>query len=150
LGKSTKIQHLREKVGAEIQHSKQTTLGNLSEPRMAEATKTAMLTQKKQIEITEISASTREDELVLKVAFKLLPSKISFSRVTSELYFDEQKIDFLRLRILKGPLATDDSEFSSVLDMTGIGEGRHILKVEMYELWSSDEKLTNASSEVII
>ena len=58
------------------------------------------------------------------------------------MYFDEQIIDSLRLCVLQGPFATDDSEFFSVLDMKGIGGGTHILRVEMYELWSSDEKLT--------
>ena len=66
------------------------------------------------------------------------------------MYFDEQKIDSLRLRILQGPLSTDDSEFSSVLDMTGIEQGQHILKVEMYELWSSEEKLTCTSKEATV
>jgi hypothetical protein len=88
--------------------------------------------------------------LVLKVGFKLVPSRTAFSRVTADLYFDGQKIDSLRLRILQGPLATDESEFSSVLVMTGIEQGPHILRVEMYELWSSEEKLTCTSKEVTV
>jgi hypothetical protein len=51
--------------------------------------------------------------------------------VTSDLFFDGQKIESLRLRILQGELATDDLEFSSVLNMTGISEGLHVIKVEM-------------------
>jgi hypothetical protein len=54
------------------------------------------------------------------------------------------------LGIVQGPLASDDLEFSSVLDMTGIGEGQHLLRVDMYELWSSGEKLTSASKELHI
>jgi hypothetical protein len=106
--------------------------------------------KKKQIEITEISTNTREDELVLKIGFKLLPSRTAFSKLTLDLYFDQRKIDSLSLRVLQGPLATDASEFSSVLDMTGIGKGQHILRVEMYELWDSGEKLTFASKEVTV
>jgi hypothetical protein len=34
--------------------------------------------------------------------------------------------------------------------MTGIGKGQHILRVEMYELWDSGEKLTFASKEVTV
>ena len=64
------------------------------------------------------------------------------------MYFDGEKIDSLRLRILQGPLASDVSEFSSVLDMTGIGQGQHTFRVDMYELWGSDEKLTSTSKEV--
>jgi hypothetical protein len=148
--RSTKSQRLREKIRADVKHSKQATLGTLPETRKAEPTKAAVPEQKKQIQITEIGTTTREDELVLKIGFRLLPSRTVFSRVTSDLYFDEEKIDSLRLRVLQGPLATDASEFSSVLDMTGIGKGQHILRVEMYELWSSGEKLTSTSKEVTV
>ena len=133
---------------AEVKHSKQSTLDNTSEMRKTEPAKTPL--PNRQIEITEITTSSREGELILKAAFKLVPSRIAFSRVTAELYFDEQKIDSLRLRILQGPLATDESEFSSVLDMTGIEAGPHNLKIEMYELWEASEKLTCASKEVAI
>jgi hypothetical protein len=35
-----------------------------------------------------------------------------------------------------------------VLDMTGISEGQHALRVDMCELWGSDEKLKCTSKEV--
>jgi hypothetical protein len=148
--KSTKTQRLREKIRADVKHSKQTTLDTQPEPHKTEPAKAVVPEQKKQIEITEISTTTREDELVLKVGFRLLPSRTAFSRVTSDLYFDDEKIDSLRLRVLQGPLATDASEFSSVLDMTGIGKGQHTIRVEMTELWLSEEKLANTSKEVNI
>ena len=106
--------------------------------------------QKKQIEITEITSSKKDDELTLKVGFRLSPSRTSFSRVTADLYFDEQKIGPLHLHILQGPLATDEAEFSSTLDMTGIAEGEHVFRVKMYELWSSGEKLTSTSRQATI
>jgi hypothetical protein len=34
--------------------------------------------------------------------------------------------------------------------MTGIAQGQHTLRVEMYELWSSGERLTSVSKEVTI
>jgi hypothetical protein len=135
---------------ADVKHSKQATLGTLPETHRGKSAKAAVPEQKKQIEITEINNTNREDELVLKIGFRLLPSRTAFSRVTADLYFDGQKIDSLRLRVLQGPLATDASEFSSVLDMTGIGKGQHKLRVEMYELWLSEEKLANTSKEVNI
>jgi hypothetical protein len=138
---------LREKVAVDVKRSKQTTLNAPPEPREHEPEKAEAPRLKKQIEITELTISTREDELELKVGFKLLPSKTAFSRLTAELYFDEQKIDSLSLRILQGSLATEESEFSSVMDMTGINAGQHVFRVEMYELWSSGEKLTSASKE---
>jgi hypothetical protein len=146
--KSTKTQRLREKVRAEVKHSKQTTLGSLPKPSEEMPAKAAVPELKKEIEITEICTSARENELVLKICFKMLPSRTVFSRVTSDLYFDGGKIDSLRLRILQGPLATDSSEFSSVLELTGIGEGKHMVRVDIYELWSSVEKLTCTSKEV--
>jgi hypothetical protein len=148
--KSTKTQRLREKMRSDVKHSKQATLDTPQEQHKAKPAKTTVPEQKKQIEITKIDTTTLEDELGLKVGFRLVPSRTAFSRVTSDLYFDEQKIDSLRLRVLQGPLATDASEFSSVLDMTGIEKGQHTIRVEMYELWSSEEKLTCASKEVTI
>jgi len=145
--KQTKSQRMKEKMQTDINYSKQTTLGSLPEARKAIPSKTVV---PKQIEITQITTSTREDELVLKVAFKLSPSRTVFSGVTSDLYFDELKADSLRLRVLQGPLATNESEFSVVLDMTGIIEGKHALRVEMYELWDSGERLTSTSKEATI
>ncbi len=150
MGKSTKTQRLREETQAGIKNSKQTTLDNPPEGHNTEPPKAAVPEQKKRIEITEISTCIREDDLALKVGFKLLPSRTAFSRITSDLYFDEHKIDSLRLRILQGPLAMGDSEFTSVLDMTGISLGQHKLRVEMYELWSESEKLTCTSKEASI
>jgi len=150
MDKPTNPQRIREKMWANIKHLKQTKLGNIPVADKTDPAKAAVPEQKKQIEITAISTSTLEDNLVLKVGFKLLPSRTAFSRVTSDLYFDKQKIDSLRLRILQGPLAGDESEYSSVLDMTGIGKGQHILRVEMYESWSSGEKLTSTSREVTV
>lgn len=148
--KQTKSQRLREKMSSDVKYSKQTTLGSVQKASKNESSKTPGPEQKKQIEITEITISTREDELALTVGFRLLPSRTAFSKVASDLFFDEQKIDFLRLSILQGPLATKESEFSSVLDMTGIPEGKHILRVEMYEPWASGEKLTPTSKEVTL
>ena len=150
MGKSTKTQRLRERMRADVKHAKQTTLGILPEAQKEEPAKKELPQPEKKIEITEINASAREDELALKVGFKLVPSRTAFFRVSSDLVFDGQKIDSLHLRILQGPLATDDSEYSSVLDMTGIAEGQHSLRVEIYELWGSGEKLTCTSKETTV
>jgi hypothetical protein len=150
LVKSSKNQRLRDKVRTEVRYTKQTLLGSQAEGGKAKPTNAALPERKKQIEITDFCTSTREDELVLKVGFKLLPSRAAFSRVTSDLFFDGEKIESLRLRVLQGPLATDAAEFSSVLDMAGIGEGQHTLRVEMFELWGSKEKLTCTTKEVAV
>jgi hypothetical protein len=47
MGKSTKTQRLREKVRAEVKHSKQTMLGNLPERQIEEPHKVVRSAQKK-------------------------------------------------------------------------------------------------------
>jgi hypothetical protein len=150
MSRSIKTQRLREKMRAEVKHSKQSTFDNISEPKKSEPAKAITPDLRKQIEITSITASTREDEWAFKVSFRLLPSKTAFSRLTSDVYFDEQKLESLRLRIIQGPLAADDLEFSFAIDMRGIVQGQHCLKVEMYELWDSNEKLTCTSKEIAV
>jgi len=150
MGKSTKTKRLKKKVLTASEQRKQTTLDHLPEMSKIESAKSAISEQKKQIEITEVKTSTREDELELKVGFRLLPSRSSFSKITSDLYFNQQKISSTYLAILQSPLATDISEFTSVLNMKGIGAGSHKIKVDMYELWSCGEKLTLTSKEFAI
>jgi hypothetical protein len=148
--KSSKAQRLREKVQAEVTLSKQSTLANLPQPRKQEPSKTTEPEKQKSVEITEIAVSTTENELSLKVAFKLYPSRTAFSTVNSHLFFNDQKIDSLRLRILQGPLAADESEFSSKLDMTGIAAGRYAIRVEMFEFLASNEKVLFTSKQAEI
>jgi hypothetical protein len=70
--------------------------------------------------------------------------------VKSDLFFDRQQISSVSVRLLQGPLATDESEFSAVLDMRGIATGAHTLGVEMYGLWDSGEKLCRTFRELNI
>ncbi len=136
---------------ADVKHSKQTLLGQPIPPKKEPSRATPPEPKvQKQIQVTAVDAYNQEDELVLKIGFKLCPSRTAFSRVTVDLYFDGEKAESLRLKILQGPLATDTSEISSVLAMTGIGEGQHTVRVEMYELWSSEEKLTATVKEVSV
>ena len=51
---------------------------------------------------------------------------------------------------LRGHLAADDFELTPVLDMKGIPAGTHSIKVEMYELWSSGERFSQAEKEVTV
>src|SRR4030067_308032 len=148
--KQTKSQRLREKMRTGIKYSKQTTLGSPTEGRKVGPSKARMEEIKKQIEITQITTSTREDELEMKLGFRLGPSRTFFSRLKADLFFDEHKIDSLNLRVLQGLLATDESEFSAVLNMSSTSKGKHTLRVEMSELWDSGEKLYWTSKEATI
>ncbi len=132
-----------------LKPSKQLTLDNL--PNLAkESAVPSSSTAEKRIVITEISTETKEDELVLKIAFKLVPSKSAFSKVQLDLFFNNQQINSKTIRIIQGSLAKDDFELTPTLDMLGIPAGRYALKVEMYELWPSSEKLSEAKKELIV
>jgi len=105
----------------------------------------------KRILITEVCSETKEDELELKVGFRLIPTKSSFSKVVEELFFDGLKLHACVVRIPQGPLSADDLELPvSSLDMKGIIAGSHVVRIEMYELWNSKEKLSCTSKEVTV
>jgi hypothetical protein len=150
MGKSTKTERLREEMSTAVKQSKQATLDSPLDVPKKESAKAVESRQKRQIVLTEIAGLAKEDELALRVGFRLLPSRNAFSKVTADLYFDGQKLDCLRISILASPLVlTDDFELTPVLDMKGISAGSHIIKVEMYVPWSG-EKLVCASKEVVV
>ncbi len=126
-------------------NQKQSTLDHLPKITAKEAN-----INPKQIIITQLDAETGEDELALKIGFKLQPSKTAFSRVKSDLWFDDQLINSVLIRILQGPLAADESEYAAVLDMKGVPAGVHTVKVVMYELWGSSERLCETLKEVTV
>jgi hypothetical protein len=125
---------------------KQLTLDNL--PNVHENGSKITKPQGKQIVITEIKAIAKEDELALKVDFKLLPSKAAFSKVKSDLYFDNHQISSVLNKIPQGLLTGNEFELTPVLEMKGIAVGSYTIRVEMYELWSDGEKLSFTSKEV--
>ena len=147
--KATKNGRLREKTLADVKQSKQTTFDNLHTTREKLSEKDEART-KKQIIITEICNETKEDELDIKVVFRLIPSRAAFSKIMTELYFDGQKLYRTAVRIPQGPLSSNDLELPFVLDMRGINAGLHILRVEMYELWNSEEKFNCTSKEATL
>ena len=139
--------------GAEIKVVKvaeQLTLDNLQSAQSKKPDKNLPQVKEKKIEITEINAHTKEDELALKVSFKLYPSKTSFSKVQLDLWFDNQRINSVSIKILQGPLATDEFELTTVLNMKGIPAGSYRIRVEMYELWSGGEKFSQVFKDVTL
>ena len=129
---------------------KQLTLDNLPDTSENQPAKTTSHMQQKQIAITGICCHTKEDELALKVSFKLVPSKAAFSKVQSDLWFDNHLISSVSIRIPQGTLAADEFEFTPVLDMKGIPAGAHHIKVELCELWGSTEKLLQTFREATV
>jgi hypothetical protein len=129
---------------------KQLTLDNL--PNVSKEKPIEMPTpiHVKRIIITQIDTLTKEDELELKISFTLVPSKDSFSKVKLDLWFDNQRIKSFSIMIPQSPLAKNEFELTPVLDMKGIPAGNHSIKLEMYELWSSGEKLLQTFKEVTV
>jgi hypothetical protein len=150
MAKSNENPHFKEKMRMAAKQSRQKTLDNVTEQSKKEPPQPTEPKLKRHILITDISTATKEDELTLKIEFKLFPSRTSFSKMTADLFFDTKKISTLHISILPSPLATETSEFSSALVMNGIDAGKHTIRVEMYELWSSGEKLAYTSKEVAI
>jgi hypothetical protein len=128
---------------------KQFTLDNFPDAQPKDALEIIKEPQDDPITITQILPITKEDELTIKIAFKL-PSKKAFSRVQSDLWFDRELAGSVVVRMLQGRLAMDESEFSAALDMRGIAAGQHIIGVEMFGLWGNDEKLCRTIQEITV
>ncbi len=147
MGKVTKSKHSTKKVLTDFISSNQTNINNLSAQVNNYASTIEKTKLNKQIIIHELTFTTKEDELAIKTSFKLSPSKIYFSKVWLELYFDNQKINCTCITIPQGPLMVDDFELTPVLDMHGISAGTYTVKVEIIERWNSGEILTIAFKE---
>ena len=81
---------------------------------------------------------------------KLSLSKTAFSKVKYDLWFEDQQICSLSLSIPQSPLAAEEFELDSVLDMKGISDGHLAIKLEKYELGSTAEKLNQVTKEMIV
>jgi hypothetical protein len=104
----------------------------------------------KKIIMTHMEATTGIDELNLKIAFRLEPSRLAFSKVKADLYFEDTNISSALIRVVQGPLGTDESEYTWVLDTKGLGPGVYHLMIEMYELWHSGERFNQTSQELTV
>jgi hypothetical protein len=148
--KKRKRNNISFKMTQKSKESKQLTLDNLPFTPNKIADRSVSRKTEKQIVITEISALTKIDEISLKIGFRLVPSKTAFSKVQLNLWFNNQQISYVSIRIPQGPLAVDEFELTPVLDMKGIPAGSYIIKVEMCELWSSEERLFETLKELKI
>ncbi len=145
--KFSKNQQKREIIAIDVKQAKQSTLEDLSFQFNIERTNEAVRPAKA-IVINRITDTTKEDELDLKVEFRLLPSPASFSKVNLDLYFQESLLKSIPLRISQSALLGDNLEYLLALEMKGIVEGNYLIRVEMYEPWDSGEKLNFAFKEV--
>lgn len=125
--------------------SKQITLD-----RLPEDCSNKQFRSPKQIIITQLDAKIGENELVLKIAFRLQPALAAFSKIHSDLWFNTHSVNSVVNRIPQGPLSTDEYEYGCVLNMNGIPAGAYTVKVEMFELWQSGERLCEATKELTV
>jgi hypothetical protein len=149
MGKLSKNQQKREIIAVDVKQAKQSTLEDLSFQFNIERTREAMKPTKA-IVINNFSDTTKEDELALKVEFSLLPSKSSFSKINLDLFFQEHLLNSTTISIPQSILLNDTSEFPLILDMKGIVAGEYLIRVEMYEPWSSGEKLNFSFKEIAV
>jgi hypothetical protein len=149
MGNFTKNQPKREKMKVNVESAKQSTLEDLSFQFNIERSREA-IKPKKVIVINKISDITKEDELALKVEFRLLPSKTLFSKINLDLFFQEHLLNSTTISIPQSNLLNDTLEFPLILDMKGIVAGEYLIRVEMYEPWSSGEKLNFTFKEIAV
>ena len=149
MGNFTKNQQRRELMKANVERAKQSTLDDMSFQFNVAREKDA-IKPSKAIIIDRISDTTKEDELELKIEFSLLPSKTSFSKVNLDLYFQETLLKSAALIIPQSQLINDNFEYLQVLEMKGIAAGEYLVRVEMYEPWSSGERLNFTAKEITV
>jgi hypothetical protein len=149
MGKLSKNQLKRERIAIDVKQAKQSTLEDISFQFNINRTKEA-IKPSKAIVINQILDTTNEDELALKVEFSLLPSKASFSKVNLDLFFQEHLLNSTIISIPQSTLLNDTSQFPLILDMKGIVAGKYPIRVEMYEPWSSGEKLNFTFKEITV
>ncbi len=132
-----------------IKQPKQSTLDNLIFQFNIQKSTASTKPEKANV-INDITNIFRENELALKIEFELLPSKTSFSKIKLDLYFENQLINYTTIGIPQSTLLTDNFDFPIVLDMRGISAGMCQIRVEMYEPWSSVEKLNFTAKEIVV
>ena len=145
----TRIQQEREKVKAEVKLSKQSRLDDVY--CQLNVVRNEPVEPIKEIIISALDTVSKEnEELALRTEFKLVPSKASFNKISLDLFFEDHLLKSSTLAIPQSMLLGDSLEYPLALDMKGIVEGNYLVRVEMYEPWSSGEKLNFASKEITI
>lgn len=128
--------------------SKQSTLDNLAYHFDIQKTR-GKDKPNKAILIEAINYDTKENELDLKVAFRLIP-KESFSKIVLDMFFQDCLLKSVLLSIPQSLILSDRLEYPIALDMTGMREGDYAVRVEIYELWDAKEKINFNSEEKLI
>ncbi len=92
--------------------------------------------ESKQIIINSLESVTKyDDEIVLTVEFKLVPSKTVFSKLRSTLWFDDQELKTDLLTIPQSLGDTDEFQLNQKFDMKGISAGVHTIKAGLCDVF---------------
>ncbi|KON33005.1 MAG: hypothetical protein AC479_05935 [miscellaneous Crenarchaeota group-6 archaeon AD8-1] len=150
MGKKNNSIVSNKKVLVDSGPSKQLRLDNLPSEELASGKE--VLEQKRKISINNICLDLdfKRDELALKVDFSLLPSKVSFSKLKADLWFDNTKVKSVQFDILHTFGRTDDFSLRATLDFFGVKPGSHAVKVELYEVSSFRKNLAYAVKETTV
>ena len=138
----------KEKAEGQDKELEQSTLDNLS--FQFNIQKPSSIKTEKAIMINRLADTFRENDLELKIEFSLLPSKAFFSKINIDVYFENQLLNSTTLGLPQSPLLNDNFDFPLLLDMRGLSAGTYLIRVEMYEPWSSDEKLNFTLKEIVV
>ena len=139
-GKLNEEKTKKRNIKTAFDKSKQSTLDDLSFQFNIQKPNRQTNPQKK-LWLTTFQSVINEDELAINVEFTLLPSKLAFSKINLDIYFEDQLLKSIILGIPQSSLLNDNFDFPIVLDMRGISAAKYIVRVEMFELWPSGEKL---------
>ena len=105
---------------------------------------------KRQIILTKIYLENHVNESTLEVDFKLLPNKRFFSKIKSDLWFDNKRVKSVLFDIMHSFGSTDEFSLKVTLDQNGITPGLHLVKVEMKEVSSHRTKQIDVVKETMV
>jgi hypothetical protein len=97
-----------------------------------------------------MTTQTGIDELTLLVTVKLTPSNSFFSKVKADLLLNRQPVHSVVIRIPQGALATNEFEYTSVLDMKGIKGGTYRFQTTIYDQYWRGKKFCAAVKEISV
>jgi hypothetical protein len=130
--------------------SRQLTLDNQKFSRTISPKATLAANDSRQIILIKTESSQSKNELVIKVAFALSPSKSVFPSIRCNLFFDGQQIKTNLVTIPQNQVATNDFELTPiVLDMKGLNAGFHTFRVDLSELLPLKNKVSSSKEFTI-
>ena len=89
----------------------------------------------KSVNIIDLNAVVKNDELIITARFKLAPSKRIFSRIKADLYFDGKLVKSFYLGIPYYFTRYNEFPLKAILSLEEINPGSHTVELKMLGLW---------------